>query len=469
MSGSEELARFLPNIRDNMYIPDQHLTQDLLASAARAQNERIREAGEAYAQSKGIPWQAAQNATDQFWSGRGQARKEEVENQRYRGEEARQQGMGIENERMRGSLSEEQARRNMLYTPNEAGVTPAQQIFNANLSEEIMKPKVTQQNLDINAQNMDLTRRKTMADLSAMGFNAQTAQEQRDQERLVQAVAGITLDGKLSDEDKAKKIEEITGQAKLHSSINPNAIDGIASQAKVNAIASMNAAKAGSETVTESQDPFVTMKGETDKAAHGIATVNQLDDLINQYKTNLRLGGVGEAMGSLGGENSQAQSARATFASAADQIQPGLGQVISSAHPESVVTRMQAVRDNIANRVASDWNTVSKTKIHSSMLGRPEYTQTEAAIKNLAQGGKKPAKNTLNLAPGTQTVNNRQFMNPQPAQPTGQATAAPGSPINPQLFNPQGGLPPQSMQQPQQPLPFNFPRIAPQVPAQGMP
>src|SRR4051812_32525376 len=99
MAGAEEFQRFGPRIREDMYLPDQTMTQDIMASGTKRKLADLQRVGDIQAEAARTPYDAITKGYNAFQEGKSRALNAEEQKQQMR-----QRGESHGQEMERGQL-----------------------------------------------------------------------------------------------------------------------------------------------------------------------------------------------------------------------------------------------------------------------------------------------------------------------------------------------------------------------------
>lgn len=398
MSGSEEFAKFNPGIRDTLYIPDEHMTQDIIASTARRRLAQTQALGAIQADAARAPYEAGENAYKSYVEGRKRGLAEEQQKQEM-GQRAQQsqdahKAQDIQNQRNQGSLSEEQKQREFLDQDSGGGKTRRQALAESDYGQAIKAPKNAQEEHDLRMREIDHQLRAADAQAAYSGYALQDAKDQKLRGDIKDELAGIYSNPALTPQQQQQATQQI--MAKYQGHLPPALLNAYATGAQNAVVASRNQAAAAAQLTAQGTDTYRDMSNKTQAAQGAVANLQHLNQVRNTYANNLRfnVGGIGASAG----ENSVGSDQRKEFADTLDAMgHHDLAEDVRGAGISSVQSRMDRAIQALGTQVKSQWD-VDKRTIHPSQQQRPEIGQTDQAIQTLSQIGQPGSeKNNLDL------------------------------------------------------------------------
>jgi hypothetical protein len=455
--GAEEFRAWNPSVRDNLYLPDEHMTQDLLASATRQKLAALNRYGDLQAENARIGPEALEKGFNAYQGGKQRGLAEEGAKQNLRAgsqeEQARNQKMklgDIQLEQAKNQQSEENAYRDFLNQPNAGGApgaTRRQGLNEARFKSDINEPTFKSEEHTMKMDQIRKEMKLTDFQLGQMGLTAANAKEQKERDDLQTAFAGIYGNKTMTPEQQDQAAAQLEQQ---HSGgkIPPQVVSGYRVAGRNGAVAAAQQGQLNHQILVQGTEPYQHMARSTGSAQSDAQTIQHLGELRNQYKNNLRFGG--NLTGKLGGEGDVSSQSREDFAKSLDDMgKHELADHVRGAGPTAVGGRMDDVIKTLAGQTTSAWRH-EKQAIHPSMQQGPEVGQADQAIAGLSTlTGPNAGKNTVPLAPGvgatTGSTANAMFLGggqkpPGGMQQTGGAPPQQGGAIKIPGYNP--GMPP---------------------------
>ncbi len=440
MSGAEEFQRFTPRIRDDMYLPDEHMTQDIMASGTRRKLADLQRMGEVQARGAAIPGQAIENAYGAYNEGKARRMSEEDAKQRYamnqqsmKGTDQQQALTGVQLQRAQAQQAEENANREFMDQTGASGQTRRQQLQQAELQGRIDQPGFTRDEHTAHMAEISKSMKQMDMQIAAAGMVAQDHQELKQRADIQEGFAGIYGNRTLTPEQQDQQATAFE-QQHAGGKVPPQVVSAYRVAGRNGAAAAQAQGAMTSQVLLQGTEPYQHMAHATGSAQSDAQTIQHLGELRNQYNNTLRFGvGLGKA----GDESNVATQARNDFADSLDAMQKhDLADHVRSAGITSVGGRMDDVIKTLAGQTKAAW-AHEKTAIHPTMAQRPEVQQADqmiAGLDGVASG--KTAKNQISLAPGvgptSGTMGNASFlkgmgggqMPPPPQQQQGQIVPA---------------------------------------------
>lgn len=401
--GSEELNRFRPKVRDDLFLPEDR-SIDLITSDARRSAEQTREVGQMRAQAAKDMWAIPGQAMNSYYRGAQESRTNDDFEQRQRLAEAEEgrrssnaaresEKWNLEKEGEELGLKGKRAEDQYLSDVGQGGMSNRQALMEAKTKMDLAAPSRTEES---HAANMASLKAGTAASYANTGTAAEQLKMARDDRKradvkvALQGVYGrmappgmdpieARLQGLLSPQDADAQAQQLLSGAG-GGGLSPEIARGLASEVRGARAAGLAQADMSKILKPDFQQANAKMMALQDKA-------RAAQDLIAQaqsYKQGSQLPIIGASTGGFY-EQDEAKIARHKIASDLQEKfqKPDLAGLVSKSDIRSPQARINSALTTVIDDLKKEYQAAVQTA--GGFRNDPSVVQTGQLISTLEQ------------------------------------------------------------------------------------